>query len=216
MAQQGWIELPWRDSAKQPFDRIIDYMAQIPRLFSQLSNFSQLSTSGQQALVMRLGAEFRSSDAALQDIYREIKESVSGPLYWPTLSREFGLASNATKNPLFPVETAGTLMMFWATRALLWTAWNALQKEMGHDSHPEIEITSPLCDVSSLTANVCQSTEFCLHETHGVLGAYAVTTPLAICKASLAADGDHPQQVAWIRSTLEPLQNRGIAILKYQ
>jgi hypothetical protein len=136
------------------------------------------------------------------------------------LSREYDPA-NLIKGPLFPIvfqfpdlETAGNLMILWATRALLWTGRNVLSDYLKRDAHNEIVF--PSGDVASIATNVCQSAEFCLNERNSVIGAYMVSMPLAICKSLLQSHGSYRQQVAWMQFTLEALQNRGMQILKYQ
>ena len=221
MAQAEWIENPWQKSAKKLIDRIIDCVAHIPRLFHQLNFFEHLSPEDQRLLGLRLMAEFQSLDTTLQNIYSTLNDSVEGPLYWSALSRHYDPAGGPMEGPFFPVafhfpnvKTAGHLMMYWATCALLWTGWREIYEsleQLGENLSPPLP-----SDALPMITNVCQSAEFCLDETNQLMGAFIVSTPLAICKAILSNKARHQQHFAWIQATLERLQTRGLRILQYQ
>lgn len=221
MAQAEWIEKPWQKFAKKLIDRIIDCVAHIPRLFHQLHLFERLSPEDQRLLGLRLMAEFQSLDTTLQNIYSILNDSVEGPLYWSALSRHYDPAGDPMKGPLFPVafhfpnvKTAGHLMMYWATRALLWTGWREVYENLEQvNENPSPHL--PPCDVLSMITNVCQSAEFCLDKTNQLMGASIASTPLAICKAILSNNARHQQHFSWIQVTLERLQTRELRILKY-
>ncbi|KAJ5623732.1 hypothetical protein N7510_000041 [Penicillium lagena] len=221
MAQAEWIEKPWHKFAKQPIDRIIDCIAHIPRLLHQLQLFENLSPEDQRFLGLSLMAEFRSLDTTLQSIYSMLNDSVEGPLYWSALSRHYEPAEEPLKGPLFPiafhfpnVKTAGHLMMYWATCALLWTGWHETYQKL-EQLNENLPPGLPSCDVLPMITNVCQSAEFCLDETNQLIGVFIASTPLAICKAILSNKARHQQHFAWIQATLERLQTRGIRILRY-
>ena len=194
-------------------------MAHLPRLFHAIETYPCLSSVEKESMALDLTVDFQFLDASLQDIYNELKGSHTGPLYWPSLSKDFNSA-DPIKGPLFPVafqfpdlKTAGSLMTYWATCALLGSAWNSIYEDFRHVAHGKATI-SPR-DVSSVIVNVCQSAEFCLHDTNSVIGGYVATMPLAICKALLQSHGNQPRQVEWIQRALEALENRGVQILKY-
>ncbi|KAJ5190956.1 uncharacterized protein N7498_009941 [Penicillium cinerascens] len=219
MANRVWIEKPWENTTKSPSDRITDCMAHLPRLFHDIETYTSLSCVEKEAMALDLIADFQFLDTSLQDIYNELKGSKTGPLYWSSLSRDFNSA-DPMKGPLFPIafqfpdlKTAGNLMTYWATCALIWNAWNSIYEDFRHVAHGKITI-SPR-DISSVIVNVCQSAEFCLHGTKSVRGGYIATMPLAICKEILQSHGNQPQQVEWIQRALKALENRGARILKY-
>ncbi|GFF93042.1 hypothetical protein IFM60648_09949 [Aspergillus lentulus] len=217
LAEPSWMDKPWQNAAKRPYDRIVECMAFAPRLFHQLNIYTRLPYAEKVPLMSRLLKEFEFLDTTLQVIYKEIKDTVSGPMYWSILSKDSGCAGNPMKGPVFPVafqfpdlKTAANLMVLWATSSLLRRGWNAAYKDLRQGSYSEIMVVPR--EVTSVVTKVCQSAEFCLNETNLMFGGFVASMPLAICKAALQGDGLHDWRVAWITGVLETLQHRGTGI----
>ncbi|GFF24180.1 hypothetical protein IFM61606_09054 [Aspergillus udagawae] len=221
LAEPSWMDKPWENAAKRPFDRIVDCMAYAPRLFHQLNIYSRLPYAEKEPLISSLMDEFEFLDNTLQVIYKQMKDAVSGPMYWSILSKDHNSAGDPMKGPLFYVafqfpdlKTAATLMALWATSALLRRGWNALYEDLRQASFIGTVVVPR--DVTSVVTEVCQSAEFCLNETNLMFGVFVASMPLAICKAVLQRDGHHDWRVAWVTGVLETLQHRGVQIVKYQ
>ncbi|KAF7171738.1 hypothetical protein CNMCM5623_004036 [Aspergillus felis] len=221
LAEPSWMDKPWQNAAKRPLDRIVDCMAYAPRLFHQLQIYARLPYAEKEPLMLSLMDEFECLDNTLQVIYREMEDTVSGPMYWSTLSKDHDSAGDPMKGSLFPIafqfpdlKTAAHVMALWATSALLRRGWNALYEDLRQGSFSGMVVVPR--DVTSVVTKVCQSAEFCLNETNLMFGAFVASMPLAICKAVMQGDGRHDRRVAWITGVLERLQHRGVRIVKYQ
>ncbi|KAL1965852.1 hypothetical protein VTN77DRAFT_5173 [Rasamsonia byssochlamydoides] len=75
---------------------------------------------------------------------------------------------------------------------------------LGH----RIDFMTPAC-------NVCQSVEYCLKSPMMIAGVFAVSAPLNMVFETVRHNPGCARETAWMKATLEKIQNKGVRILKY-
>lgn len=186
-------------------------------------------------------------DQTLQDIYEDLRLQAEGPLYWPVLSPSF--KNSVQGQGWFPViydfpdlRTATLLMLYWASRAMLWATLSNLHdviKLQGvHGSAPAfVEVTSEKHDPSPsndkeissernspplhdgqiylrMARNVCQSLEYCLQEDMSLLGVLAASIPVTITVWAIRYRHNDEAELAWLMNASQKMR-QGLRMWTY-
>lgn len=186
-------------------------------------------------------------DQTLQDIYEDLRLQAEGPLYWPVLSPSF--KNSVQGQGWFPViydfpdlRTATLLMLYWASRAMLWATLSNLHdviKLQGvHGSTPAfVEVTSEKHDPSPsndkeissernspplhdgqiylrMARNVCQSLEYCLQEDMSLLGILAASIPVIITVWAIRYRHNDEAELAWLMNASQKMR-QGLRMWTY-
>lgn len=185
----------------------------------------------QLALANKLIRQCWDLDWTLQKCYEEIQLAATGPLYWSVLSRKDDQTHEAREGKLFPVayqfpdaKIASTLMMYWASLVMLWSGLCHLYQHI--DSIINDESTAerqdhdlpPLdhrADFLSMAWHVCRSVEYCMQKEMMTLGTLVVSTPLAITIGAIRDNPRCKREVAWMRTALGQVRDRGLRIFEY-
>lgn len=142
------------------------------------------------------------------------------------------------------LKMAGTLMFYWATLLMLWSGlfhlYQAISnldlncqaidcccvsfKDKTHNSGnsyirnfnmsqlPQLDHRS---DFASMAWKICQSVEYCMHESMLGLGPALVAAPLQIVIDTLKEHPGYGREVSWAKSALARVTGRGLRILRY-
>ncbi|OJJ50107.1 hypothetical protein ASPZODRAFT_149516 [Penicilliopsis zonata CBS 506.65] len=240
LASTAWMEIPWMHSKKEPIDRIMDCLAVAPRILQRTDAFPRLGPAEQANLAYDICLECWQLDRTLQEIYDDLTSNTSSPLFWPEPSRDQLLDHDDNTNRLFPVafnfpdlRIASTLMIFWATRLMLWSGLcnlyqliNAVDPSMIYktatgdekltdNSGPCLTQLGYSSNYLSLARNVCQSVEYCLQEEMRVWGLFTVSTGLGIVLGTVQNDPQCRREVHWIQAMLGKIQARGLRIWQH-
>ncbi|RLL94673.1 hypothetical protein CFD26_102689 [Aspergillus turcosus] len=225
----AWCRDPWALRPKGMAGRIADCLAAMPSILQRYDRLSSLRRKEVLDSTYRLVEECLRIDRTLQDIYEDIRVQVDGPLYWPVLSPSF--KDGVHGQDLFPViyhfpnlKTASMLMLYWASKALLWATLSNLHDVIQLQGHsitaPIVEVTSEKHDASpnsdevisierdspalhdrqymSMACNVCQSLEFCLQEDMSLLGTLASSVPVILAIWAIRYRHNDEAELAWL------------------
>lgn len=231
LAEPAWMQMPWAESAKRPFDRVVDCLAHAPEILKETDKLRHLRPMEQLVLANKVVSQCWDLDWALQKCYEELQLAAIGPLYWPTLSRNEDPTGVGGQGKLFPVayefpdvQTASTLMMYWASVVMLWSGlcnlYQLIDSIINHESTEErqshdLPSLEHRTDFLSTAWHVCRSVEYCMQKEMMTLGTLVASTPLAIVLETLR---DHPhcrREVAWMRAAMDQLRDRGLRFFEY-
>ncbi|KAJ5927837.1 hypothetical protein N7466_006793 [Penicillium verhagenii] len=226
-----WMEQPWAEYTKSPFDRVTDCFAHAPGILERVRKIPSLGVDDQLNLAYSLIHECWQVDNSLDIIYDEMQHSDSGSLYWPRPSQQPIFAGMDGSLDLFPmvfcfsnIETAKTLILLWATRTMLWVGLCNLYKLVefltgirGYVTITDEARLPPLShreDYISMAYHVCQSVEYFLQDKMLLAGPMSVSPALGIVLDSLQ-QGFHPHEVTWLRAALDVVRRKGLRALEY-
>ncbi|EAW13682.1 Zn(II)2Cys6 transcription factor [Aspergillus clavatus NRRL 1] len=190
LCDRAWCLNPWSTRSKKSVDRIADCLAGVPFILQRLDRLDSLDQMENVAMTRQLIEEAYAIDRALQDVYSNFQLEVPGLSYWPVLSQSF--TGNETNGAVFPVvyhfpnlKTASFLMLYWASRALLWSCISNLN-DIIRKQTTQFTIDADQLSLdghktyTTMARNVCQSLEYCLQEELSLLGMFVASTPIAI------------------------------------
>ncbi|TPX25495.1 hypothetical protein DIZ76_010950 [Coccidioides immitis] len=239
LAEREWMEIPWQDSSKTPMDRILDCLAQAPKIFGRSDNLSHMRPAEQLWLAYDIVTECWQLNETLQALYDDFESSGPAPLFWPSSSRREPSIGASPFDDFFPavklsfadLRTAGTLMMYWAALLMLWSGICDLYQlirsidanlidEQGDDSidsHDRITQNQrrlpslgKCSNYMPLARNICGSVEYCLQEKMQILGPCTLSAPLGIVLGVLRDKPRYQREVSWIKGVFENIQWKGI------
>jgi hypothetical protein len=137
LARPEWLDLPFKDRSKSPFQRLLDLVVIVPNIIADGYQMLQGPLEGTVAVdpnamlpsILGLIDRCWKVDSQLQKFYKNLEEDTLGPVYWPELSTEMdGIDSEIHTGKLFPVcfqfldmRTAHTCLVYWASLAILWS-----------------------------------------------------------------------------------------------
>ncbi|KAJ5645727.1 hypothetical protein N7507_011738 [Penicillium longicatenatum] len=225
-----WMEQPWVVYTNSPLDCITDCFAHVPGILERVRKLPTLSANQQLGLLYDLVHECWQVDNQLNIIHDGIIKSAPGPLYWLVPSQQSFLAHDDSVAGLFPfvfcfsnIQTARTLTLLWATRSMLWTGLCNLYNYANFLAAGSCKFITdesslpPLGhreDYVSMACHVCQSVEYFLQNEMLLAGPISVSPALVIVLDSLQ-QGYHPQEVTWLRATLDVIRRKGLQALEY-
>ncbi|RHZ59260.1 Zn(II)2Cys6 transcription factor [Aspergillus thermomutatus] len=247
LCDRAWCQDPWTSRPKRMADRIADCLADIPSILQRYDQLSSLNRADILNSTYLLVGECLRIDQTLQDIYEAIRLEVSGPLYWPVLSQSF--QSSAPGQGQFSVvynfpdlKTATLLMLYWASKALLWATLSNLYdviqlQDLRGAAASIVEVTSEKHNLGpnkydesspdrdsptrddgqnymSMARNVCQSLEYCLQEDMSLLGIFAASTPVIIAIWAIRYRQNDEAELAWLMGVSQKM-HQGLRMWPY-
>ncbi|KAF4263113.1 hypothetical protein KXV68_002994 [Aspergillus fumigatus] len=247
ICEPAWCRDPWVSRPKRMADRIADCLARMPSILQRYDRLSSLHRKEILDSTYGLVQECLRIDQTLQDIYEDLRLQAEGPLYWPVLSPSF--KNSVQGQGWFPViydfpdlRTATLLMLYWASRAMLWATLSNLHdviKLQGvHGSTPAfVEVTSEKHDPSPsndkeissernspplhdgqiylrMARNVCQSLEYCLQEDMSLLGILAASIPVIITVWAIRYRHNDEAELAWLMNASQKMR-QGLRMWTY-
>jgi hypothetical protein len=183
-------------------------------------------------------------DTKMEEFLHEFELFEGGLLYWAVPSKSLGV-TETKEIPFddeelfylsyeFPTVRIGTTMMLsWASMTILWsglchiyegldqlttlspTADGKLEGQYTIDGQSrtfQLPPSTRFKDFPTLARNVCQSAEFCLRDEIGIPSMIA---PLTMVIDALRSWPGLEKEIAWARSMLLEIRNRGMEIVKY-
>ncbi|KAJ5513387.1 hypothetical protein N7463_002939, partial [Penicillium fimorum] len=240
--ESTWMEQPWEGIPKTSHDQVIDCLAQAPVILERVRSLPHLSITQQVDLLHSLISECWQIDNQLDLIYDEMRQSTLDVLYWQVPSQKEPLVDSRDFGNLFPVvfcfqnaQVAATLMLLWATRAMLWSGLSNMYQHMESVKSfqnsscvapesldqsclsEEIGTFNPIdrCgEYLSVAHRVCQSVEYFLKDEMLLAGPLSVSPALGLVVDSLRNRPDHGREIMWIQATLEVVQRKGLRVLQ--
>ncbi|KAF7167585.1 hypothetical protein CNMCM5623_000891 [Aspergillus felis] len=242
-----WCRDPWASRPKRMADRIADCLARLPSILQRYDQLSSLHRKEILDSTYGLVEECLIIDQTLQDIYEDLRLQVEGPLYWSVLSPSFkGSVHDQSLFPLiyeFPdLKTASLVMLYWATKAMLWAMlsnlYDVLHLQGVHAiTVPIVEVTSEKHDPSPrndevistvgnsptltdgqnylrMARNVCQSLEYCLQEDMSLLGIFAASIPVIITVWAIRYRHNDEAELAWLMAASQKMR-QGLRMWTY-
>jgi hypothetical protein len=228
-------------------DRIADCLARMPSILQRYDQLSSLHRKEILDSTYGLVEECMRTDQTLEDIYEDLRLQLEGPLYWPVLSPSF--KDSGHDQGLFPViyefpdlRTATLLMLYWATKAMLWATlsnlYDVIHLQGVHGiTVPIVEVTSEKHEPSSsddeqtsternaptmgdgqnylrMARNVCQSLEYCLQEDMSLLGMLAASVPVIITVWAIRYRHNDEAELAWLMGASQRMR-QGLRMWTY-
>jgi hypothetical protein len=127
MGDPEWIELPWKGRTKSLADRFMDVFIHGLSILEAAQYIGDLKTPASLLRCLKVIDSCWKSDAAMRALYKELKDSVPGPLFWPELSTHDNPADDAEMGKVFPVafhfvnlRIARICGLYWAICIILW------------------------------------------------------------------------------------------------
>ncbi|KAJ5673599.1 C6 zinc finger domain protein [Penicillium longicatenatum] len=194
LSEPEWMEKPWRMIPKSHADRLWDLLSDIVGVNSKFDNalqaFDQNNTLLQAALdTVRL--ECLGIHAALQTLYDEFEQTISGPLYWPELStlELKGTPNNDEQPTLFPVSFHFSNFLVAQFLVTYWSAMMLLHRQLATTYHQMAAVDG-------------SSVEYLSQPQMGGAGLLAVIAPLRGCKPALNSvavlqNEEVSREIAW-------------------
>ncbi|GFG26695.1 uncharacterized protein AN5342 [Aspergillus udagawae] len=242
-----WCRDPWASRPKRMADRIADCLARMPSILQRYDQLSSLHRKEILDSTYGLVEECMRIDQTLEDIYEDLRLQLEGPLYWPVLSPSF--KDSGHDQGLFPViyefpdlRTATLLMLYWATKAMLWATlsnlYDVIHLQGVHGiPAPIVEVTSEKHDPSPsddeqtsternaptmgdgqnylrMARNVCQSLEYCLQEDMSLLGMLAASVPVIITVWAIRYRHNDEAELAWLMGASQRMR-QGLRMWTY-
>ena len=232
MFDSAWMEQPWEVIPKTFMSRVVDCLAKSPKILQGVRLLNGLSPEGQLDLYHDLIRECWQIDEVLDMVWVEMQDATPHSLYWPVPSQmKYASTDDATENP-FPVvfcftslECATTLILLWAVRVMLWSGLGHLYAGLAIlDSsmvsttaadHPPLPALGHRRDYLSMAHHVCQSTEYILQDEQLLAGPLSISPALGIVLDTLRDQPRYAREVAWLRTVLGVVRERGLGLLKH-
>lgn len=127
LSDPEWIDLPWKDIPKTPFDQLLDLMAIGTNIKRWIYEMEGLESNRRLLEALRIINVCWKLDAELALFFDDLKSRTPGPPYWPTLSTTDNPTDDPNLGKLFPVSfhfinlrVAMTYMTYWSASAALW------------------------------------------------------------------------------------------------
>ncbi|PWY90375.1 C6 zinc finger domain-containing protein [Aspergillus sclerotioniger CBS 115572] len=233
MFDAAWMEQPWELIPKTFMSRVVDCLAKSPKILQRVSVLYSLGPEDQGDLYHELIHECWQIDEELDLVWDKMQDATPGPLYWPVPSQmKYTSTDSAGAETPFSVvfcfpsqECATTLILLWAVRVMLWSGLchlyaglAILNSSMASSTvavHPTLPALGHRRDYLSMAHHVCQSTEYILQDEQLLAGPLAVSPALGIVLDTLRDQPCYAREVAWLRTILGVVRQRGLGVLKH-
>jgi hypothetical protein len=150
LGEDEWLSVPWDKVGKEPWERMWDIMAQAPGIYARTDEMQRSLPERSLCIAIEVVEYCWRVDEELKKWYRELEESVPGPLYWPELAKgpdvrgigggverndrlEAETAKQGNEPVLFPVayhfinlRIAMTLLSYWSLQTLFFNGMRLL------------------------------------------------------------------------------------------
>jgi hypothetical protein len=138
LADPEWTDSPWRNIPKTPLDEILDRTAALANLFVEGFDVEGLEFTRFLPAALKIVDRCWKIEAELRQLFTDLENGNSGPLYWPKLSTAVSPADDEVLGKVFPVafhftnlRTAATCMIYWASVILLWAVLSHVYQLLG-------------------------------------------------------------------------------------
>ncbi|KAM5492885.1 hypothetical protein McaMca56_006924 [Microsporum canis] len=231
LSEPEWMEGPWAITPKSLMDRVQDCLARYPAIIQKRSQFKFLAPDKRVELAQHLVHECWEIERMLDGVYAKIQSTGPNPSYWPVPSK----LKVPTKGGLvFPMAywftdlmSAWTMIMFWATRMMLWVGLcdlysliEGIQPDLvrvssstGQPSSASLPQLGHRKDYLPIVHSICQSVEYCLQESMRMAGTVTVSIPLGILVGNLAHRPEYAREIAWIQAVTDIVRRRGLQFI---
>lgn len=139
LTEPTWIEKPWANEQKRPFDRLFDYFALAPELFKQGDQLGKIDPFNSLKMTINIINRCFEVDAGLERFLQEFVASSPQPLFWPEFSHMSYGIDDEDDGKVFPVafqftdlRTANTMMYYWSTLLMLWSGLCQLYRHISN------------------------------------------------------------------------------------
>jgi hypothetical protein len=223
---------------------VLDLLLEAPLIIRKSDQVSRIDKERRVPFLVELLQDCITLDDKIQDLLLEFELSAGGLLYWAVPSK-LAVVTEVLDAPVdsdelsslsyeFPtVQTGTTMMLCWAGLTILWSGVCHIYESISHlttlsptvdgklegqfntDGYSQtfqIPLSTRFTGFPTLARNVCQSVEFCLRDE---MSAPTMIAPLAMVVDGLSSWPGFDKEVAWARSQLLDIQNRGMNIVKY-
>jgi hypothetical protein len=219
LAEQKWMEVPWKVISKSVHDQVVDVLVEIANLVGQGFKMIHLLATEPLSVILPIVNQCWTMEGTLRRLYNDFKSSNLGPLYWSKFSTLDNPADDPELGKVFPVafhfpnlRVAHSCMLYWTALILLFTMLSpsyhmlkALQSDMSG-----LPVLEERLDIVSLTCNICQSVEYCLQDEMNGLGAAVAMIPLHIVIKTLKDQRPNSRELEWSKAVAQNFVKKGI------
>ena len=228
LSEEAWLKVPWKHNPKSRFDELLDILSEAPAIFRRADDFQTFDPEQRPSAACAVIKDCWWVDETLHTFYDEFSDAASGTLYWEEPSKrsfvhdieDIFLCTTAYHFP--DIDTARTLVLYWAALTMLWTGMTRLYHlvtalEQAGLSTPEIAKLPPLKQKANFIAparNVLQSVEYMLEDRLLGLGPLSIVAPVSIVVETIRDFPQYAHEVTWADEVLGEVKERGLKILE--
>lgn len=200
-----WKACPWDQTfSKTTHDQLLDMISAVHSLCHEAQRLRWHYSDDRMDRVHELRSSVSQLDIEMEDFHQRYKKSVSTSLlFWPVGDKS-SILEGLDHKQLFPVvyefadlDVATTLMLYWATLAMLWNAMSYLDELT--NSRNSLHTRD---DLFSVAQNVCQSVDYCFHDEMGDTGPTNAIVPLRMVAEVFRSMEGTEQELRWVHQVL--------------
>ncbi|GAE00157.1 hypothetical protein CPC735_047590 [Paecilomyces variotii No. 5] len=184
LSSSEWTSVPWANIPKTEFDQFFDIFLNAPATLQAVDQLDATEPPERLRITLRIIESCWALDSELARFYENIEKTSLGPLYWPEFAKprshwksqqddsHDGNENNDLNDiDLFPISlhfpnlgTARTVILYWATLAMLWSGLYQLTLlvyalkdsvlESNINNENELELEHETSDVDTDTADL--------------------------------------------------------------
>ncbi|KAI9692671.1 MAG: hypothetical protein M1820_009465 [Bogoriella megaspora] len=227
LSESVWRSLPWQNSVKGPFDRLVDIVLPAPEILRQAEGLGSESPEQQWRIANELIEQCLGTEAQFELFYRSLDEETPGLLHWPADS----VRSPQTPPVIFEfpnITIAAAVITYWAFLFMVRSGLcrlAALLDQLKHhlfplSAEPEYKFRARTTDLDpqigfiTLARNILSSVEYCSMEDSGGVRVAVILAPLGIVADTLRDWPQFQAEYVQARQALDRVSKLGFKIVQ--